>query len=154
MRIISILQALLTPVIGLIALYIAWQQWKSNELKLKMEKYDRRLRVYEEVVKMLQKVNRDFKPKWDDMLAFATATAEADFLFGVEIPAYLDEIFSHANKLRLANMEYKAVTQLGRTGINLDQTVSELSLHSGWFTDQISSAKEKFKKYLYIASRG
>jgi hypothetical protein len=31
--------ALLTPLIAVIATYIAWQQWKGNQLKLKMEGY-------------------------------------------------------------------------------------------------------------------
>jgi len=54
MCVITILQGLLTPLIAIITTYIAWQQWKGNQLKLKMERYERRLRVYQEVVKMLK----------------------------------------------------------------------------------------------------
>ena len=46
-------KALLTPVIAIVATYIAWQQWKSNQLKLHLDRYDRRLRVYEEVRQIL-----------------------------------------------------------------------------------------------------
>ena len=48
---IEISTALLTPIIAIIATYIAYQQWKTNQLKLNLERYDRRLEVYEEVRK-------------------------------------------------------------------------------------------------------
>jgi len=38
MCVITILQGLLTPLIAIITTYIAWQQWKGNQLKLNMEK--------------------------------------------------------------------------------------------------------------------
>jgi hypothetical protein len=50
-QIIRILHALLTPVIAIVAIYIAWQQWQTNVQKLNLARYDRRLRVYEEVKK-------------------------------------------------------------------------------------------------------
>ncbi len=40
MRVISILQALLTPLIAVITTYIAWQQWKGNQLKLKLDNHN------------------------------------------------------------------------------------------------------------------
>jgi len=51
---VSVLSALLTPLIAIITTYIAYQQWQGNKLKLKMERYERRLRVYQEMVKMLK----------------------------------------------------------------------------------------------------
>jgi hypothetical protein len=40
---VQILQGLLTPVVAIVAVYIAWQQWKANERKFKFEQYERRL---------------------------------------------------------------------------------------------------------------
>ena len=54
MATVQILQALLTPLIAIIATYIAYQQWNANKLKLKWEMDERRLRVYQEVKKVLQ----------------------------------------------------------------------------------------------------
>ena len=78
---VSVLNALLTPLIAIIATYIAWQQWKANQLKLKMERYDRRLRVYQEVVRMLRTCSNR-KLEWAELIDFNASTAEADFLFG------------------------------------------------------------------------
>jgi hypothetical protein len=88
-NIIDILKALLTPLIAIVATYIAWQQWQTNQQKLKLDRYDRRLRVYEEVIRILSIIFRDAKASRGDFLKFRTSVSEADFLFGPEIPQYM-----------------------------------------------------------------
>ena len=98
-QLIETLKALLTPLIAIVATYIAWQQWKTNRQKLNLERYDRRLRVYEEVKKILSIIMRDAKASTDDLLKFRTSVSEADFLFGQDIPEYIDEIYKHGLSL-------------------------------------------------------
>src|SRR6266581_2715810 len=109
--VVSVFSALLTPVIAIIATYIAWQQWKGNELKLRLERYEKRLRIYQEVIKMLSLIMRDADAKLEDLMTFRANTAEADFLFGPEIPEYIVEIFSRGLKLRRANIRYQHAGQ-------------------------------------------
>lgn len=45
---LDISKGLLTPLIAGIIGYVAWQQWKLNERKLKLELYDSRKRAYED----------------------------------------------------------------------------------------------------------
>ena len=97
--IIELSQALLTPLIAVVATYIAWQQWKTNQLKLTLEQYERRLRVYEEVRKILSIILRDAKATNEDLVKFRTSVSEADFLFGPEIPAYIDDIYQRGLEL-------------------------------------------------------
>ena len=85
MKTVQILQALLTPLIAIIATYIAYQQWNTNKLKLKLDRYERRLRVYQKIVETLQLIGRDLDPKLDDLLKYRVSVAEACFLFGSEI---------------------------------------------------------------------
>ncbi|WP_162350166.1 hypothetical protein [Pseudoxanthomonas gei] len=82
MQIVEISKALLTPLIAIVATYVAWQQWKTNQQKLVLDRYDRRLKVYEEVRKILSIIVRDAKASYEDLLAFRTSVSEADFLFG------------------------------------------------------------------------
>jgi len=152
MWIVSLSQALLTPALAALTAYIAWQQWKGNELKLKLDRYDRRRRVYEEVDAMLVRINRDFNPEWGELLQFARSTAEATFLFGPEIQAYIDEIFDRGNKLRVANFEYRAPSPT-RPGYDAAQTLKEMHAHEAWFIDQIPIAREKFRRYLDLSRR-
>lgn len=98
-QIVDIAKALLTPIIAIIAVYIAWQQWKTNQQKLNLERYDRRLHVYEEIRKILSIILRDAKANTDDLLKFRTSVSEADFLFGPEISEYIDEIYKHGLSL-------------------------------------------------------
>jgi hypothetical protein len=119
-----------------------------------MENYERRLRVYQEVVKMLRRINRDFKPEWDELIVFNAATIEAPFLFREEIPAYIDEIFSRANKLVVANIIYRNAAEVGVRDIDeYEKAQQDLHTESRWFTAQMPVARDKFKIYLHVASR-
>lgn len=149
---VSVLNALLTPLIAIITTYIAWQQWKGNQLKLKMERYERRLRVYQEVVTMLRNCSNG-KPEWADLIAFGASTAEADFLFGPAIRQYIDEIIKRAAALNTANAEYRNFKQAVPAEYDHNKIVNEMMAQINWFTEQIVglTAKNKFAQYLNIS---
>jgi len=144
-------KALLTPLIAIVATYIAWQQWRTNQQKLNLERYDRRLRVYEEVRKILSIILRDAKAGTDDLLKFRTSVSEADFLFGPEIPAYIDEIYKRGLKLWRWNQEYRDYTQAKPDGYDHNKVVEEMHKELTWLAEQFEPAKEKFRKYLDIS---
>lgn len=148
---LQILQSLLTPVIAGIAVYIAWQQWQANKLKLALDRYDRRLRVYQHVVGFLSLVLRDFKPEVHDVIKFRVETSEADFLFGPDIPAYIEEVAKQALSSRIVHMEYRDYTQVPPPGYDHKKIVDEMHERSVWFAEQHEIAKEKFRKYLDIS---
>jgi hypothetical protein len=149
---LQILQALLTPLIASIAVYIAWQQWQANKLKLVLDRYDRRLRVYENVVALLLLVQRDFKPQIMELQKFRRDTAEADFLFEPEISTYLDEILKRGVALWSANNEYRDFNQPAPPpGYDHQKVVTTMHEEAVWFTNQFGVAKQKFKKYLYVS---
>ncbi len=148
---LQVLQGLLTPMIGLTTLYISWQQWKGNKLKLVLDRYDRRLRVYQNVVGFLRLVQRDFKPEISELMKFPVDTAEADFLFGPEIPEYLDEMFKRGWKLRQAANEYRDMFQPVPEGYDHGKVVANMQEQELWFTNQLLTVKEKFKKYLELS---
>lgn len=110
-QVVRFSQALLTPLIAAIAAYIAWQQWKTNQQKLNLDRYDRRLRVYEEVRKILSIIVWDAKASTEDLLKFRTSVSEADFLFGPEVMVYIDEIYGRGLKLGYWSQEYRDCTQ-------------------------------------------
>jgi hypothetical protein len=149
-----VLNALLTPLIAVIATYIAWQQWQGNKLKLKMERYERRLRVYQEVVKMLKTCANGELRVFSVIVDFGAATAEGDFLFGPEIREYISEISTRAAKLRSANVQFKDFTQPVSQGYDHEKIVNEINTQTAWFVEQLvekSVARNKFSKYLDIS---
>jgi hypothetical protein len=123
----------------------------SSQLKLVLERYERRLHIYQEVVGILTLVQRDFKPEFSDFHKFRSATAEADFLFDPDIPPYLDEIVKRGMKLRQANREYRDLTQAAPPGYDHNKVVAEMHEQEVWFTEQFEVVKQKFKKYLYVS---
>ncbi len=149
--VLQILQALLTPVIAIVTVYIAWQQWQGNKLKLVLERYDKRLRVYENVVAVLLLVQRDFKPELGELQKFRRDTAEADFLFEPEISAYCDELFKRGVELWSAHFEYRDFTQQFPPGYDHNEVVKRMHEQEVWFTNQFGVAKQKFKKYLNVS---
>ena len=106
-QVIESLTALLTPVIAVIAVYIAYQQWQTNQQRLKIDLYDRRLSVYKAVTKYLNAVLRTLHPTLEDLSEFHRSTAEADFLFGPDIRKYLDDLYKHGVQLQRWKEEYR-----------------------------------------------
>lgn len=151
LQVAQILQAFLTPVIASVVAYVAWQQWKTNARNSMIDRYDRRLRVYEQVVVFLGAVMRDFKVEISEVQSFRRNTAEADFLFGPEIPGYLDDLMKQALSLRVAHLEYRDMTQ--PIHANYDHQAIVNAMHEGetWFTQQHDVAREKFRPYLDIS---
>ncbi len=150
-QIIEISKALLTPVIAIVATYIAWQQWQTNRQKLNLERYDRRLHVYEEVRKILSIIVRDANASTEDLLQFRTSVSEADFLFGPEIPEYIDQIYKRGINLWRWNKEYRDYTQKKPEGYDHKKVVDEMHKELTWLAEQFDPAKEKFRKYLDIS---
>jgi hypothetical protein len=147
---LQILQGLLTPVIAIVVAYVAWQQWKLNKRKFEFDQYERRLRVYEEVRSILTLVLRDFKPDFIDLQKFRAATAEADFLFEPEIPAYLDEIVKRGWLLRSAHSDYRDMFTPAPPEYDHQKVVNEITEQQKWFVEQPEQAKLKFKPYLDV----
>ena len=56
---IEISKGLLTPAIGLVAIYIAWQQWNTNRNKLKLDLFEKRFSVFQSTRTFLSSVLRD-----------------------------------------------------------------------------------------------
>ena len=150
-EIMEIFKALLTPVIAVIATYIAYQQWKTNQQKLNLERYGRRLHVYEEARKILSIILRDADATTEDLLKFRTSVSEADFLFGPEITKYIDEIYKRGLRLWRCKMQYRDHTQEIPAGYDHEKVVEEMHKELKWLTEQFAPAKEKFKKYLDIS---
>ncbi|HUT70659.1 MAG TPA: hypothetical protein VMW89_08260 [Desulfatiglandales bacterium] len=91
---IDILSALLTPTIALIALYIAYQQHKTNQQRLRHETYERRLKVYKAVQAHLSIILRAGKTSYQECTLFYSEASEAAFLFDKSVMDKIDKIYS------------------------------------------------------------
>ena len=117
-----------------------------------LDLYDRRVRVYEEVQQFLGMILREEKTSVDDLLKFRRAVSDADFLFGPEIPKYLDEIYQRGVKLQSWNGQYRDSTQDKPVDYNHENVINGQFAESKWLSEQFVSSKERFKKYLNFIS--
>ena len=148
---IEVLKVTPVTIVGVIALYVAWQQWKTNQQRLRHELYDRRLRIYTEVRKFISVALNDMQV--ETLFEFSRATAEADFLFGPDtgpIAAYLRDLSSHSNKLVRWNQEYIDSTQPSPPGYDHQAVVNGMAEEKQWFADQPKKARRLFTDYLNL----
>ena len=148
---LEVAQGLLTPTIAIITTYVAWRQWRATQLKMKMERYDRRLRIYQEARRFILEVTGDLRPAFPLIREFLVATTEADFLYPTEVRKYLDELANRAIRLLWANNEYRDCTQYLPQGYDHQKVCAVIHEQTKWFLDQPNAAVEKFKPFLNIA---
>ncbi len=152
-QLIELFKGLLTPLVAVIALYIAYQQWKTNQHKVLLDKYDRRFRIYEEVMIFLKTIRKNRHPSDEELIAFRQNTLEADFLFKPDIREYLDKLHEQGNKLRyLCEDEYKHMNQNTSNDYNHDETTQNMHDITKWLLNQFDDSKKKFREYLDLST--
>jgi hypothetical protein len=150
---VQVLQAFLTPLIAVLAIYIAYQQWRVNVRKLRLDLFDRRWAVYQAVIAFIATVCTDFKVKAADIGTLRRATVTADFLFGPEIPTYIDELCDRAIKLAAVQAKYRSIADPPPPA-DYDHSAVTAAMAEGekWFGDQLErrTINLKFTKYLDV----
>jgi hypothetical protein len=140
-----------TVVIGGFAAYFARGQWRTNEDKLRLDLYDRRLAVYEAAMKFLVDLTATGKVEPSSMHQYLVATRQATFLFEDDaIPAYLRTLASEAQKLNEVAGPMRSTAadvQAGTAHGNAPEAVWELL---DWFLQQENVVGEKFAPYLRL----
>ena len=68
MQIFEILSAFLTPLIALLALWIAYQQFRVQKYRTRFDLFERRMKIYESVRETLVIVFRDGSVEKADLL--------------------------------------------------------------------------------------
>ncbi|MDD1606582.1 MAG: hypothetical protein LUP96_07810 [Methylococcaceae bacterium] len=150
-ELLKLSQGLLTPIIGIATTYIAYQQWKTNQNKLNLDRYEKRLQVYKEVVRYISVAVRDASYGNDELMTFRSKVSDADFLFGEEVPKYIDELHRRTVMLAQWNNEYRDYSQPQPENYDHQKVVDEKNRELMWILEQYEPARNIFKKYLDIS---
>ncbi len=139
----------LTGIIGLVTIYIAWQQKEINKRKLKFDLYSKRLSLYEKASNFVSVMTH--KPNWDDVHKFKSDISETIFLFEKDdIFNYLEEIHSHGTEMAKWSFIYQ---ERDRT-INPDKNTAEagknMEAERIWLASQVQPLRDKFRKEINI----
>lgn len=85
MEVLVVFSGLLTPVIAIVGIFIAYRQWRTAQNKLRLDLFERRLEVYEAIEEFASK-SQWARGRRDELDAvFFDAMKKARWLFGAEI---------------------------------------------------------------------
>jgi len=146
LALVPVLSALLTPIIAIIAAYIACQQWRTNRNKLKLDLFDRRFAVYDAARNLVRDVLTQAHLSDEQLLTFRAKTGEASFLLNQGIARYLtDEMWEKAAAL---NRLWSAMSNLA--GAERQENERQQREIRVWFESQLKVLEAKFAKFLGV----
>lgn len=144
-EIVEILSALLTPTIAVIAVYIAYHQFKVNKHRARIDLYEKRYNLYEQVLRLIQRmIDKDASPD-EIIFEFRKDTSGAYFLFGDEIGGYLTTLCDNAIEVQLIE------EQLSKLKLTKEQIADKKNQKKNlkrWFFTQFKESRKYFYKYL------
>ena len=112
------------------------------------ELYDRRVRIYDNLMGFLARFARDMKIEFSTIIELYRDTREAEFLFGTEVPAFIDEVAKAANELWTLRPD-NAIATGDQPRVN---RIHELER---WLvTTAFEQAKTLFGRYLKLTDPG
>jgi hypothetical protein len=143
----DVLSALLTPLIALLAAYIAWQQYRVQHRSYNGQMYERRRVVFGAFMAFLSGIMRDGRTGYDSLGKFNADASEADFLFSEKVVKKRDELYDRA--LEMISGYERMYPQDGSPGLPVGPERSKLAQehadHLKWFFKQISLVRDLFK---------
>ena len=152
----------LTPLIGVIAAYIAFQQYKTNKNRERREARHAQLSVYTRVKRFLNTVDSTGNVSEKTYTDITEAIAEADFLFGDDITEWLSELQDYADEYRRLEDEFFRLRKhhnmiissdeelRKRDPQNFEQLEKEQKEEVSLLKEAHVQLKEKFSKYLKL----
>ncbi|GET22269.1 hypothetical protein [Prolixibacter denitrificans] len=159
MTLLNTFNGFLTPLIAIIATYIAYQQYKANkslekkrlsleEYKLKLELYNKRYRIFQETKELLFNIVKKVYVNPVVLRDFRFNTNESKFLFDDDIIQFLEELTDKAIDLNQTEDELKN-TELYPIGTEIrEQKNKENGQLRHWFNTNYESIESRFDKYL------
>lgn len=139
--------ALLTPVIAVLGAYIAVQQWRTAQNKLKLELFDRRFSVYDAARTLISSVLTSGKAKDEEVFKFLSGTREAKWLLNVDVADYFEkQLYHRAIELQCLSSELEGKPP----GEARTKNVNRQSEIKKWFSAQYDELDRQFEPFLQL----
>jgi hypothetical protein len=146
--VINLFSAFLTPTISIVVAYIAYQQYRTNKLALKIKTYDRGSKIYGAVKKFIGIALRNGTITDNNLYDFWADAPEGNFLFGDEIGDYVEELYKKGMELQRFSAYLR--DDNGSNVAARENVLKSNDVCFKWFETQYNVAKQKFEKYLAL----
>ena len=143
------LRDLLTPLIAVISTWIAYQQFQTQRLKLKSDLFDKRFAVFETVLGFIGIVATFQQPTAQDVVNLDKAKITSFFLFGTEVPDYIESIRKRAANLNVLASNLNEIAELGG-GQLASEPQAQRQASVDWFEELFSKCRNIFEKDLAL----
>lgn len=140
-------EALLTPLIAVIAVYIAWQQAATNKARLKHELFEKRFDIYSKFKAVFIQINESAKIDQHQVESFLVDTLEVEFLFGTKISGFRDEVVDRAFDV---SMGLHNRDSLKADAEQIKQGDEQYRYGVRWFVENTQELLKVFKPYLEL----
>lgn len=140
-------EALLTPLVAIIAAYIAWQQAATNKKRLKHELFEKRFELYLKFKAIFLQISQSANIEYHQVEKFLIDTLEIEFLFGKEVAEFRDEVSTRAFDVSMG------LHNKNSTGATDDQRHQGYEQHRNgtrWFVENHQELLDVFQPYLTI----
>lgn len=107
---IQVLNGLLTPLIALIAIYIAYQQYKTARNKLKLELYEKRYKFYNDMRKFIIRLNSQPDRVFEELSEISYSLNEGRFLFDNDLLDYIEDLKKKAYEYGFMNAKITKIS--------------------------------------------
>ena len=146
--IITLLSAALAPITAVVALGIAYRQYRLEHIKLRQTLYERRLAIFNTAMELLSHIMQDADINMEQLFKFLAETNQSYFLLGEEISEYLTELYKKGVDLSTTNERlHHSNLPDGKERTRLAHEKGELLK---WFGEQFMVARKKFAKHLAL----
>ena len=140
--VIDFILTLLMAILAFVGLYIAWQQRKINELRLKRELFDKRYEIYNSTATIIADVLTYGNLNKGDTMSFLRETKAASLLFDEDIVEF---ILSISRNVEIFEISYPEITTRESENIIRKKRESRERVQ-----EQSSKLEETFSKYLKL----
>ena len=130
-------------IVALVAVLIAYRQYRVAEAKLRLDLFERRLKIFENIHDFSSKM-LDINVDFNDLNEFTGGISHSDFLFGDDIREYVNEFREKATRLHAIAIRARA-----NRFVMVPDDIDTHSALSAWMLNQrLGCFRDTFKPYL------
>jgi hypothetical protein len=146
-NILNILSGLLTPIIAIIATWIAIMQLKAHRYKIKIDLFERRVRIFESIRNNLISVGNEGSTQKINWTEYNFACRQAIFLLNDKLVKYINQIDFVVHEINTGDIFIYGVGKLPE-GEKVEKLVNEHSEHIKWIGDQLEPLEKIFADFM------